>query len=126
MNIKCVIYPLLLIPYRRPPNSSVAYVQDLRKGGRWFDPQNSQNSFLGLMKVIATGSIPLSPLSTIVSTMVMWESSGLEKYCAEYWLKELQENMDRCTGRRDKTGILLKTAFNTMDLFFRECKARSD
>ena len=26
-------------------------------------------------------------------------------YCEEYWLKELQESMDRCTGRRDITAL---------------------
>ena len=31
-----------------------------------------------------------------------------KEYCAEYWLKELQESMDRCTGRLDITEILLK------------------
>ena len=36
------------------------------------------------------------------------------EYCAEYWLKELQESMDRCTGRRDITEILLNTALNTV------------
>ena len=29
-------------------------------------------------------------------------------------LKEFQESMDRCTGRRDVTEILLKTALNTL------------
>ena len=37
-----------------------------------------------------------------------------KEYCAEYWLKELQESTDRCTGRRDITEILLKTALNTI------------
>ena len=37
-----------------------------------------------------------------------------KEYCAKYWLKELQESMDRCTGRHDITEILLKTAFNTI------------
>ena len=40
----------------------------------WFDPQLGQYSFRGLMIVILTEFIPLSPLS-VVSTMVMWESS---------------------------------------------------
>ena len=40
----------------------------------WFDPRLGQYSFRGLMIVIATGFIPLSPLS-VVSKMVMWESS---------------------------------------------------
>ena len=33
-----------------------------------------------------------------------------KEYCAEYWLKELQESMDRCTGRRNITEVQLKTA----------------
>ena len=37
-----------------------------------------------------------------------------KEHCAEYWLKELKENMDRCIGRRDITEILLKTALNTI------------
>ena len=35
-------------------------------------------------------------------------------YCAEYRLKELQESMDRCTGRNDIAEILFKTALNTI------------
>ena len=35
-----------------------------------------------------------------------------KEYCAEYWLKELQESMDRYTG--DITEILLKMALNTI------------
>ena len=42
--------------------------------GLCFDPRPGQYSFRGLMKVIATGFIRLSPLS-IISTMVMWESN---------------------------------------------------
>ena len=34
--------------------------------------------------------------------------------CAEYWLKELQETMDRCAGRRNITEVLLKTALKTI------------
>ena len=102
-------------------HSSVGSVADLRTGGRWFDPLG-QYSFRGLMIVIATGFIPLSPLS-VVSTMAKWESSqclGAE-YSVEYWLKELQESMDRCTGLRDITEILLKTALNTIQSIKKEC-----
>ena len=69
------------------PHSLVGSVQDLRTGGRWLDPWLSQYSLRGLMIVIATGFIPLSLLS-VVLTMVMWESSHWlkKKYCAEYWL----------------------------------------
>ena len=37
-----------------------------------------------------------------------------KEYCAENWLKELQESMDRCSGHCDITGILLKMALNTI------------
>ena len=37
-----------------------------------------------------------------------------KEYRAKHWLKELQESIDRCTGRRDITEILLKTALNTI------------
>ena len=40
-----------------------------------------------------------------------------EEYCAEYWLKELQESMNRCTGPCDITESLLKMAFNTIQSF---------
>ena len=56
------------------PHSSVGSVADLRTRGCWFDPRLSQYSFQGLMVVVATGFIPLSPLS-VVLTMVMWKSS---------------------------------------------------
>ena len=41
--------------------------------------------------------------------LVVWK-----EYCAEYWFKELQESMDRCTDGSDITEILLKTALNTI------------
>ena len=39
---------------------------------------------------------------------------ALKEYCAEYWLKELQERMDRCTGHCYTTEILLKMVLNTI------------
>ena len=36
-----------------------------------------------------------------------------KEYCAEYWLKDLQESMDRCTGHRYITEILFKTALKS-------------
>ena len=36
-----------------------------------------------------------------------------KEYCVEYWLKKLQESMDRCTGHRSITEILFKMALNT-------------
>ena len=53
---------------------------------------------------------------SVVSTMVMWGKQPVAKkeYCVEYWLKELKETMDRCTGCCDITEILLKMALNTI------------
>ena len=39
-----------------------------------------------------------------------------EEYCAEYWLKELEESMDRCTGHHDITEIQLKMTL--INLFY--------
>ena len=68
----CLILELNI--YVAEPHSSVSSVADMRTGGHWFDPRLDQYSFRGLMMVMATGFIPLSLLS-VVSTMVMWESS---------------------------------------------------
>ena len=51
-------------------HNSVDSVVDLRTGGRWFDRRLGQYFFQGFMIVIATGFIPVSPLS-VVSTMDM-------------------------------------------------------
>ena len=37
-----------------------------------------------------------------------------KEYCAEYWLKEFQESINRCTDHLDITEILLKTVLNTI------------
>ena len=37
------------------------------------------------------------------------QSVAWKEYPAEYWLKGLQESMDRCSGHRDITEILLNT-----------------
>ena len=99
--------------------SSVDGIADLRTGGHWFNPMLCQYSFRGLMIVISTGFLPFSPLS-VFSAMVMWKSSQwLEKNIVP--LKELQDSMDRCTGRRDKTETLLKmtlTHSHTMTPFY--------
>ena len=77
------------------PHSSVGSVADLRTGGHWFDPRLDQYSFRGLMVVIATGFIPLSLLS-VVSTMVMWESSQWfgKNIVRSTGSKDLQESME--------------------------------
>ena len=72
---------------RAEPHSSVDSVGDLRTGGRLFNPRLGQYSFQGLMIVIWTGFISLSPMS-VVSTMVMWESSQWLGKNIVHWLKE--------------------------------------
>ena len=91
---------------------TVSSEQDLRTRGQWYNPGLGQYSFQGLMKVIATGFIPLSLVSIIVLTQVMWENS---QWVGEnILLKELQESMDTCTGFCIITEILLKMALNTI------------
>ena len=72
------------IKTRAIKTSSVGSVADLRTGG-CFD-----NGYVGKQPVV------------------------LKEYCADYWLKELQESMDRCTDHCDITEILLKKALKTI------------
>ena len=76
------------------PHSSVGSVADLRRA-RWFDPRLGQYSFGGLMIVVETGFIPLSPLS-FVATMVMWGSCQ--------WLVK---NIVRSTGKKKSVKTLI-------------------
>ena len=84
-------------------STAVAYMTK----GRWFNPWLGQCSFRRLMIVIATEFIPLSPLS-IVSTMVMWESSQwlVKNIVRSTSLKELKESTGRCTGRHSITNTV--------------------
>ena len=50
-------------------------VQDIGTGGRWFDPQLGQYSVTGLMIVIVIEFGSSLSTQSIVSTMVIWESS---------------------------------------------------
>ena len=54
-------------------HSSVGWIEDLRTGGRWFDPRLGRYSFRAQMIVIASLFLSLEPLS-VLSTMFMWES----------------------------------------------------
>ena len=69
-----ILVGIILFIYKAEPQSSFDNTQDLRTGGPSFHPCLGQYSFGGLMIAIATGLIPLLPLS-IVSTMVMCERS---------------------------------------------------
>ena len=95
-----------LFPHN-PPHSPFGSLQDMRTGGHWFSPHLGQNSFQGLMIVIAIGYIPLSPACICFDNgYVGNQPVAWEEYCAEYWLKELQKSMDRCTDHCNITEIL--------------------
>ena len=72
MSLLEFICPIL--PEPAEPHSSVGRVADLRTGDCWFDSRLGQYSFKGLKIVIETGFILLS-LQSVVSTLIMWESS---------------------------------------------------
>ena len=57
----------------------------------------------------------LNGQTTVGCQLILFDNDYVRKqpmawkeYCAKYWFKELQESMDRCTGRRYITGILAK------------------
>ena len=61
------------------------------------------------MIVIARGDFPLSTaVCCFDNGYVGKQPVAWKEYCVEYWLTELQESMDRCTGHHDITEILLK------------------
>ena len=65
--------------------SSVCGIVDLRTGGLWFDTRLSQYSFRGLMVVIVTGFIPLSPVSVVFDDgYVGKQPVAWKKYCTRY------------------------------------------
>ena len=85
------------------PHSSVCRLKNMRSPARpVFFPSIGDriHSSLTAVRCLDNGYVGKEP--------VAWK-----EYCAEYWLKELQESMDRCTSCRDLTEILLKTALKT-------------
>ena len=58
-------------------HSSFGSMQVLRLGGYWLDPHLGQYSFRGLMIMIATGFVPLSPLSIVSLVGCIWFNTAL-------------------------------------------------
>ena len=77
-------------------------------------PQLSQYSFQGLMSHCDSIHSSLTAVHCFDNVYVGKQPVAWKEYCAEHWLKELQERMDRCTGCHDITAILLKTAIKTI------------
>ena len=90
------------------PRSSVGSVKDSRVGGRWFESPDVCLFFLKTndshCDKIHSSLIVVHCFDDAASGQWLWK-----EYCEEHWLKELQENMDMCTCRREVTGITLKT-----------------
>ena len=97
-------------------HSSVDSIADLRTGGLWFDPwpilfPRIDDSHCDRIHCSLT-TVCCFDNGYVGKQPVTWK-----EYCAEHWLKELEESMDKCTGCRDITEILLKTALNTIHSF---------
>ena len=64
------------------PHSSVGSVEDLRTGGRWFDPQHDQYSFRHYDRIHSSlAAVYCFDKKNVGKQLVAWK-----KYCAEYWL----------------------------------------
>ena len=89
--------------------SSGGSIQDLKKGGRWYDPQARQIFF----HRTDCDRIAVCCFNNVGKQKVK-ATSGLERImCNELVKKKIQDSMDRCTGCHEITEILLKTMLNT-------------
>ena len=95
------------------PNSLVVSIPDLRKGGYWFDPP-ARLIFFPWIDDSHCDRIHSCPTTMLCFSedYVGNQQVAWKEYCAEYWLKELQESKDSCTGCHDITEITMKTALN--------------
>ena len=71
------------------PHGSVRIAQDLRTEGHWSDPHHCNRIHSSLTAVHCFNN----------DNVGNWPVAWIE-YCAEYWLEDLQESMNRCTGCR--------------------------
>ena len=80
------------------PHSSVESLPDLRTGGRWFEPSARSIFFPRI------GDSHFNRIHTSLTAVHCFNNDYVGKqpwtwkeYCAEYWLKQLQESLNRCT-----------------------------
>ena len=109
----CIVFSLKIqfLFNNAEPHSSFGSLQDLKTGGRRFDPRGRLIYFgRGLVIVIAIGFIPLSSLS-IVWTLVE-SSQWLGGILLGALIKRTPEYLARCTGRCDITEILWTTTYD--------------
>ena len=86
--------------------TSIGSVEDLRTGDRWFEPSDRPIFFPRI------DDNRCDRIRSSLTAVHCFEDANVEKQpvawkenCAEYRLRELQESMDRCNGRRDITEI---------------------
>ena len=93
-----IMFSKNLLPRGVEPHSSVGSVQDLRKGV--LSPGSASQRFFPRIDDSHCDRIH-SSLTSVYCFDDGWlcrrAASGWPAYCAEYWLKELQESMDSCT-----------------------------
>ena len=74
------------------PYSSVSRVLGLRKGGRWFDPLARPIFFLRTYDSHCNRiNSSINNVHCFNDSYVGKKANGMEKYCGEYWLKELRK-----------------------------------
>ena len=86
--------------------------QDKEQSEEWLVNRDTDFVFFSVLKVIYEGFLfaihsSLTNVRCFNNSHVGKQPVAWKEYCAEYWLKELQQGMDKCTDRCDITEILL-------------------
>ena len=102
------LYSILYYAFFPEHHSLVGSVADLRTG-RWFDPP-ARLLFFPRINDSHCDRIhsSLTAVRCFDNGYAGKQSVAWKEYFAEHWLLELEESMDRYTGHRDITDILLK------------------
>ena len=100
-----------------PPSFQKASLSGSLKvgAGHWLDPWAQPIFFL---RIDDSHSDRIHSFLTAVycfeNGYVGKQQVAWKEYCVEYWLKELKESMERCTGCHNIHKTLLKTSLNTI------------
>ena len=99
------------------PIYQMIYDEPHRTGSRWYESP-AQPIFFPRIDDSHCDRIHSSLTAVLCfdNSYVGKQSVTRKEYCAEYRLKELQESIERCTGRSDIYIMLLKAALNTIQL----------
>ena len=107
---------LLIRSRSAEPHSSVESVVDLGTDWRYLVQSTARPIFFPRIDDSHCDRIhsSLTTVRCFNNGYVGKQPVAWKEYCGEYWLKELQESRDKCTGCHDITEILLKIALNTI------------